>query len=215
MCRSCHYHVVEKCLGVQLIDAAFQETKWVKRSSEPGEAFSPLFSPRGERKYVRGASIRGGRRSARGGVLDSTSSTRDRAQRSIDPPIVCFRRQVGRVEDERADFRLRGVAVSGYFRLRRCLSSRLGSVSRPRSSNRTCGFPASGFPTGFSCQLSQAAAPVAPSAGALRPSCQTQPRRNIDACLAIAPCAAAAKILAPARRHSCPPRGRPACASPS
>src|SRR4051812_21175548 len=24
------------------------------------------------------------------------------------------------------------------------------SVSRPRSSNRTCGFPASGFPTGFS-----------------------------------------------------------------
>jgi Transposase DDE domain group 1 len=27
--------------------------------------------------------------------------------------------------------------------------ARRGSVSRPRSSNRTCGFPASGFPTGF------------------------------------------------------------------
>src|SRR4051795_9381625 len=26
------------------------------------------------------------------------------------------------------------------------------SVSRPRSSNRTCGFPASGFPTGFTAQ---------------------------------------------------------------
>ena len=25
-------------------------------------------------------------------------------------------------------------------------------VSRPRSSNRTCGFPASGFPTGFICK---------------------------------------------------------------
>ena len=44
------------------------------------------------------------------------------------------------------------------------------AVSRPRSSNRTCGFPASGSPTGFTSSLSQAAAPVAPRAGAARPS---------------------------------------------
>ena len=29
------------------------------------------------------------------------------------------------------------------------VAGRAGAVSRPRSSNRTCGFPASGFPTGF------------------------------------------------------------------
>ncbi len=56
----------------------------------------PHFSPRGERKCVRGASIRGGRRLARGGVLDCPSSTRDRAQRSSGAPSACFRRQVVR-----------------------------------------------------------------------------------------------------------------------
>ena len=36
---------------------------------------SPYFSPRGERKCVRGPSVRGARRSARGSVLDSPLST--------------------------------------------------------------------------------------------------------------------------------------------
>ena len=36
---------------------------------------SPLFSPRGEAKCVRGASVRGARRLTRAGVLDSTLST--------------------------------------------------------------------------------------------------------------------------------------------
>ena len=51
----------------------------------------------------------------------------------------------GRVERWRGGVRLRGVAVSDRFRvLRRCLIPILGSVSSARSSNRTCGSPASG-----------------------------------------------------------------------
>ena len=51
-------------------------------------------------------------------------------------PGICSHscRTLGRVED--------GRGCSGRLR-------RLGPVSRPRSSNRTCGFPASGSPTGF------------------------------------------------------------------
>jgi transposase-like protein len=45
-----------------------------------------------------------------------------------------------RVDDWRSGCRSRGVAVR-----RRCLNSDRGSVSSRRSSNRTCGFPASGF----------------------------------------------------------------------
>jgi transposase len=53
-------------------------------------------------------------------------------------------RRVGRW---RGDRRSRGVAVTDRFRVRRrCLSPRHGSVSSARSSNRTCGFPASGSP---------------------------------------------------------------------
>ena len=44
------------------------------------------------------------------------------------------------------------------------------SVSRPRSSNRTCGFPASGFPTGF------IARPAAAAAGADGFFLETHPR---------------------------------------
>ena len=40
-----------------------------------------------------------------------------------------------------------GVAVPGGFRRCRCLTPRHGSVSSRRSSNRTCGFPASGSRT--------------------------------------------------------------------
>ena len=46
--------------------------------SRPGvriAALSPLFSPRGEAKCVKGASVRGARRLTSGGVLDCTSST--------------------------------------------------------------------------------------------------------------------------------------------
>ncbi len=95
---------------------------------------SPLFSPRGEAKCVRGPSVRGARRSARGGVLEQYVEHREQAQRSNGGLIACFSRQVGRVED--------GRGCSGRL-------GRRGPVSRPRSSNRTFGFPASGSPTGF------------------------------------------------------------------
>src|SRR5438046_5036529 len=45
-------------------------------------------------------------------------------------------------------------------RLRRCLNPFHHSVSLLRSSNRTCGFPASGSPTGFTSRLTQAPAPA-------------------------------------------------------
>src|SRR6516162_9181053 len=35
----------------------------------------------------------------------------------------------------------------------RALTPKRRPVSHPRSSNRTCGFPASGFPTGFTARL--------------------------------------------------------------
>jgi hypothetical protein len=62
------------------------------------------------------------------------------------------RRGARRVEDGRGDRRSRGVAVSAGFRNVAVPQSVHDSVSRPRSSNRTCGFPASGFPTGFTSQ---------------------------------------------------------------
>ena len=95
---------------------------------------NPLFSPGGEAKCVRGPSVQGARRSARGGVLEQYVEHGEQAQRSNGGPIACFDRQLGRVED--------GRGCSGRLR-------RVGPVSRPRSSNRTCGFPASGSPTGF------------------------------------------------------------------
>ena len=100
----------------------------------PATEASPLFSPRGEAKCVRRPSVRGARRLARGGVLEQYGEYGNQARRSNGGLITCFGRQVGRVED--------GRGCSGRLR-------RIGPVSRPRSSNRTCGFPASGSPTGF------------------------------------------------------------------
>ena len=54
---------------------------------------SPLFSPGGEAKCVRGPSVQGARRSARGGVLEQYV---EQAQRSSGGPIVCFDRQLVR-----------------------------------------------------------------------------------------------------------------------
>ena len=50
-----------------------------------------------------------------------------------------------RVDDWRSGCRSRGVAVRRQLSHCRCLNSDRGSVSSRRSSNRTCGFPASGF----------------------------------------------------------------------
>src|SRR5918911_2792785 len=61
------------------------------------------------------------------------------------------------------------------------------SVSRPRSSNRTCGFPASGFPTGFTSRLT-AARQGELGAAAARQVPQTPPRPRSGACRATAPC---------------------------
>jgi len=54
---------------------------------------SPLFSPRGDAKRVRGPSVRGARRPARGGVLEQYG---EQAQRSNGGPIACFGRQAVR-----------------------------------------------------------------------------------------------------------------------
>ena len=59
-------------------------------------AGSPLFSPRGEAKCVRGPSVQGARRSARGGVLEQYVEHGEQAQRSNGGPIACFDRQVVR-----------------------------------------------------------------------------------------------------------------------
>ena len=58
-----------------------------------------------------------------------------------------LRTETGRVDDWRGGGRRMGVAVPGGFRRCRCLTPRRGSVSSRRSSNRTCGFPASGSRT--------------------------------------------------------------------
>ncbi len=58
--------------------------------------FSPLFSPRGETKCVRGPSVQGARRSASGGVLEQSVEHGEQAQRSNGGPIACFDRQVVR-----------------------------------------------------------------------------------------------------------------------
>ena len=55
---------------------------------------SPLFSPRGEAKSVRGTSVQGARRSARGGVLEQYIEHGEQAQRSNGGPLACFGRQV-------------------------------------------------------------------------------------------------------------------------
>ncbi len=54
---------------------------------------NPLFSPRGEAKCVRGASVRDARRLTSGGVLGQYG---EQAQRSNGEPIACFGRQVVR-----------------------------------------------------------------------------------------------------------------------
>jgi len=59
-------------------------------------------------------------------------------------PVKGIFPRVGRVEVWRGGGRSRGVAVSGGFRPTPVPRSVPCSVSRPRSSNRTCGFPASG-----------------------------------------------------------------------
>ena len=62
---------------------------------------NPLFSPRGEAKYVRDPSVQGARRSApyflnNAGVLEQYVEHDEQAQRSNGGPIACFDRQVVR-----------------------------------------------------------------------------------------------------------------------
>jgi len=59
---------------------------------------------------------------------------------------------------------------------RRCLNPSHGSVSDSRSSNRTCSFPASGSPTGFTAGPTRAAQPRIPAPHIpLRPPVQLPP----------------------------------------
>src|SRR3954451_465583 len=56
---------------------------------------------------------------------------------------------LGRVEDERGRIQCGELLFPAVVDDPRCLNPHGCSVSRLRSSNRTCGFPASGSPTGF------------------------------------------------------------------
>ena len=67
------------------------------RASQSG--VNPLFSPGGEAKCVRGPSVQGARRSARGGVLEQYVEHGEQAQRSNGGPIGCFDRQLVRKAD--------------------------------------------------------------------------------------------------------------------
>ena len=103
---------------------------------------------------------------------------------------------------------------------RSCFHSRVGNgrgglgrmrhhpVSRPRSSNRTCGFPASGFPTGFISRHTvgrQHGHGVAEARRARR----TLPHRDSAWCRATAPCDAGPGSDGPGRRRDCRPPDRP------
>ena len=57
---------------------------------------SPLFSPRGEVKCVRGASVRGARRLTSASVLGLYVEHGEQAQRRNGGPIACFGRQAVR-----------------------------------------------------------------------------------------------------------------------
>src|SRR3954462_9953627 len=81
-------------------------------------------------------------------------------------------------------------------------------VSRPRSSNRTCGFPASGFPTGFTPRHT-AAAQDARVEDAARRALRRPDRRRNALCRALAPCAACEGTHERDHRRGCrPPIGR-------
>ena len=65
------------------------------------DSLSPLFSPGGEAKCVRGPSVQGARRSAprflhNAGVLEPYIEHGEQAQRRNGGPIVCFDRQLAR-----------------------------------------------------------------------------------------------------------------------
>ena len=54
---------------------------------------SPLFSPGGEAKCVRGSSVHGARRSARAGVVEPYVEHGEQAQRSNGGPVAYFNRR--------------------------------------------------------------------------------------------------------------------------
>jgi hypothetical protein len=54
---------------------------------------SPLFSPCGEAKCMRGLSVRGARRLTSAGVLSQSVEHGEQAQRSNGGPLMCLARQ--------------------------------------------------------------------------------------------------------------------------
>jgi hypothetical protein len=89
-----------------------------------------------------------------GVMLNTRKRDRLRAFAVARSRRVCVLARSGRVEEWRGGL---GVAlrVAGPF-VCRCPSSPPCSVSTPRSSNRTCGFPASGSRTRCSCVRTRA-----------------------------------------------------------
>jgi hypothetical protein len=96
-------------------------------------------------------------------------------------------------------------ALSGPVSIRRMDHH---SVSCPSSSNRTCGFPASGSRTGFTPGHAQVAQAESAEAGTPPTPQRRCPRKSAPS-LAMRPCAAAAKSDVRSRRRSYRPPGRP------
>jgi hypothetical protein len=105
-----------------------------------------------------------------------------------------------RVDDWRGGRRLRGCTVSDCFRLCRCLNSRRSSVSSRRSSNRTCGITASGFPTGFIVRHTVEAFGARDEDEA-RPVLRTHTRAKTVSCPVLAPYVVCRGSCAPDRRR--------------
>jgi len=83
-------------------------------------------------------------------LRDARAPSAERRQRARGEVRALFARAGGRTEAARVHH-ITVESRKGAVALRRWAN---GSVSLPRSSNRTCGFPASGFPTGFIVRLS-------------------------------------------------------------
>ena len=124
----------------------------------PGREASPTF-PTG-REAHEGASWRSARE---GGACSCHTPRRDRFARAASAfrfTLGCAR-PAGAAPTSFPSVESRTGAVAegagelplpAAFAVCRCLVPVPDPVSRPRSSNRTCGFPASGSPTGLSCR---------------------------------------------------------------
>ena len=133
------------------------------------------------------------------GLIRFSNNTGDRASREGDPTSEYHGVSQNGGMDRGLQFvfnRLRGSEGANWIRTSSGVESRMGAGtdaerrpgSHPRSSNRTCLFRASGFPTGFIVD-SRTCGPW-PSEPKHPQAVHTSVPRRTGACLAMTPCAA-------------------------